>query len=320
MTAPTPNTSPLYANGTNVPLNTGTFAFPPGTNIDFPEQYPNELPVTPNYIQPDSILATNPVIPLDFGFVSIRGIYDEDSILPFQIIGTVSYENCGAAMALDFGQPNAVRLALPNDIILGRLAQPEFRDAYGQAGLVVGAIQTKGGLPLPVDTTNVPAPGSPGSPALTAGSGGSLPAETVFVKITYVPVNGGETLPSGEASIAVTANQAVTVASPPQIAGVGGYNIYASDATGTEVLQNAEPLPIGTNGVINALVTGTASAPTASTATAVVAAAVTVGNSVMGGFVPGTVQGLAAAFNRTNVVTETFTDAAGVLYATVLFL
>ncbi len=320
MAAPTPNTSPLYANGTNVPLNTGTFAFPPGTNIDFPEQYPNQLPDTPNYIQPDSIYATNPVIPLNFGFVSIRGIYDEDSVYPFQIVGTVSYENCGNAVALDFGVPNAVRLAQPNDIIVGRLAQPEFRNSYGQPGLVVGAIQTKGGLPLPIDTTNVPAPGSPGSASLSTTTGGSLPAETVFVKVTYVPANGGETAASGEASIAVTADEAVVVASPAAVAGVDSYNVYASTATGTEVLQNAEPLPIGTNAVLNTLVTGTAAAPSASTATAVVAAPVTVGNSVMGGFVPGTVQGLPAAFNRTNVVTETFTDSAGQLFATVLFL
>ncbi len=320
MPTPTPNTSPLYQSGTNAAITNGTFAYPPGTNIDFPEMYPNNLPVTPNYIEPDSINATNPVIPLDFGFVSVRGIFDEDSVYPFRIIGNVSYANVGAAVALDFGQPNAVRLALPNDIILGRLMQPEFRDAYGYPGLVVGSIQTKGGLPLPVDTTNAPAPTTPGGASLSAVSGGALAAGTVYVKLTLVTAAGGETAAGPEESIAVTANQGVAIVAPGAQPGVVGYNVYASTATGTEELQNAEPITIGINTTLNTIVTGTAAAPAASTATAIVAAPVTPGNSVMGGFVPGTVQGLPAAFNRTNVVTDTFTDSNGVLWATVLFL
>ena len=315
MSGVTPNTTPLFLNGTTVDLSQGTFAFPTGTEIDMPEMYPNGLPTIPNYIQPSS-----PSIPLNFGAVGVSGILDEDSSYPFQVIGTVSYDDVGKAVAVDFGQANAVRLAQPNDIILGQLLQVEYRSAYGIAGLVMATVQTEGGLRVPIDTTNVAAPVAPAAASLTAASGGALSAGTVFVKVAYVTGNGGITAASPESSIVVTANQEVLVASPPTISGVTGYNVYASTATGTEELQNAEPLPIGTTAVLTAVATGAAAAPTTSTATAVVAATVTIGGSVMGGFQPGYVQGLAASFARTNVVTNITLDSNGNPWATVLFL
>ena len=54
------------------------------------------------------------------------------------------------------------------------------------------------GSALPI---NINAPGTPGLAEF--GSGGSLPTETVYVKLTYVS-GVGETTPSVEASIGVT--------------------------------------------------------------------------------------------------------------------
>lgn len=131
----------------------------------------------------------------------------------------------------------------------------------------------------------------PAAPTLTANStGGSLPSETVYVKLTYVSA-GGETTPSAEASVAVTGStgQAV-VTSPAASTGATGYNVYAANATGAEVKQNTSPIAIGTNYDINSLATGTASPPATNTASGgtVVALAVfdaaTAGNLITWGW------------------------------------
>jgi hypothetical protein len=93
------------------------------------------------------------------------------------------------------------------------------------------------------------------APSLTPGSSGSLPTETVFVKTTYVTPSG-ETLPSAEASASVTgATGSCSVASPSAQSGVTGWNVYAANATGVEVLQNATPIAIGTAFNITTLAT-----------------------------------------------------------------
>ena len=113
---------------------------------------------------------------------------------------------------------------------------------------------------------NLPRPiGSPAVPVLTAGSAGSLPTETVYVKITYVS-QYGETTPSTEASVAVTGpTGSVSVASPATQPDATGWNVYAADATGAEVLQNSSPLTIGSPYVITTLATSAASPPTTDT-------------------------------------------------------
>ena len=86
----------------------------------------------------------------------------------------------------------------------------------------------------------------PGLPVLGSALSGSLAQTTYYVKTTYITANG-ETLPSSEASLLVTANHVVTVASPAANgAGVTSYNVYASSSTGTETKQTASPIAIGT--------------------------------------------------------------------------
>ncbi len=82
-----------------------------------------------------------------------------------------------------------------------------------------------------------PAPlASPSAPALSQVSGGSLAARTNYVKITYLSANG-ETLGSTEASLAISANHLLKVASPSAETGARSWNVYVSVSTGTETLQ-----------------------------------------------------------------------------------
>jgi hypothetical protein len=95
-----------------------------------------------------------------------------------------------------------------------------------------------------------------------------------FVRYTYYTTNGyegaghpGQTKASVEQSFTVTAGNDLTVASPTAAMGLTGWNVYISSTSGTEVLQNATPIPIGANWTQNAaLQTGTASPPSSDTA------------------------------------------------------
>jgi hypothetical protein len=101
---------------------------------------------------------------------------------------------------------------------------------------------------------------TPTAPVLAQTSGGTLPATTYFVKVTYL-LNGAETPASPESSLAVSANFLLQVNSPANVAGATGYNVYAATAGGREVLQNGStPIAIGTNWTepTTGLVTGTA--------------------------------------------------------------
>ena len=125
----------------------------------------------------------------------------------------------------------------------------------GVASAIQTALQTAGAAP-------------PATPTLTAVSGGTLAAGTVYVKTTLVTATG-QTLPSTESSIVVTLDQAVQVSAPPSTLGpdIIGWNVYAADAAGSEVLQNTSPLVLGAAYTIDTLTTGTASPPTTNTAT-----------------------------------------------------
>ena len=111
-----------------------------------------------------------------------------------------------------------------------------------------------------LDRTPTTTLAAPATPSLTAQAGGSLAAGTVYVKTTYVNAYG-ETIASAQASVSVTANQEVVVASPAAEGNATGYNVYASSSSGGEVLQTATPVAIGTNFTITSLTTGTASPP-----------------------------------------------------------
>ncbi len=89
---------------------------------------------------------------------------------------------------------------------------------------------------------------APGAPVLAQVAGGALGAATGYVKTTFV-TPAGETVPSAEASLAVAANSLLVVDSPaaPADTRVTGWNVYVSNATGTETKQNAAPIAIGTN-------------------------------------------------------------------------
>jgi hypothetical protein len=108
---------------------------------------------------------------------------------------------------------------------------------------------------------------APSAPSLSAGTSGSLPTSTIYCKVTYVGAFG-ETLPSAEASQAVTGpNGDVVVTAPSTVAGATGWNLYASSASGGEFLQNAVPNALGSNFTINSLVVGGVSPPTVAPST-----------------------------------------------------
>ncbi|MFI5267731.1 MAG: hypothetical protein ACHQ7M_10185 [Chloroflexota bacterium] len=75
---------------------------------------------------------------------------------------------------------------------------------------------------------------APAAPVLTAlPSGGSLPAGTVYVRISAA-IGSSETAPSTEASVAVVANGSVSV-QIVAVAGAQSYNVYAGSSPGSEM-------------------------------------------------------------------------------------
>ncbi len=101
---------------------------------------------------------------------------------------------------------------------------------------VVGIPQTE--LPIAVANPTI-------APVLSQSVGGALGAATYYVVYTYVSATG-ETLPSPEASLAVSANNLLTITSPASATNATGWNAYVSTATGTETLQVSN-VAIGTN-------------------------------------------------------------------------
>jgi hypothetical protein len=87
---------------------------------------------------------------------------------------------------------------------------------------------------------------APATPTLSQVAGGGLSATTYYVKITYVD-STGETTASSESSLAVSANNLLSVASPGASGLAVGWNVYVSTSTGTETLQNSAPLGVGAN-------------------------------------------------------------------------
>ncbi|HUY12399.1 MAG TPA: hypothetical protein VMX16_02060 [Terriglobia bacterium] len=119
----------------------------------------------------------------------------------------------------------------------------------GPGNLWVGVAIPMTGSRLLIDPYGNPtqnALGAPPAPTLTQAPGGTQPAQTCYVKITYVnPV--GETIPSSESSLAIAVDNLLVVASPLPSASATGWNIYAASSSGAEKLQNGSPIPIGQN-------------------------------------------------------------------------
>jgi hypothetical protein len=117
-------------------------------------------------------------------------------------------------------------------------------------------VKHSSGVLVPISTkrpSDYPIISPPAAPTLGTTSGGTLGATTYFVKVTYVSAAGavsppaGETLPSAEASQAVSLNNLLIVTSPGAATGASFYNVYVSTTTGTETKQNATPIALGVN-------------------------------------------------------------------------
>ncbi len=85
---------------------------------------------------------------------------------------------------------------------------------------------------------------APAAPSLSQVAGGTIAATTYFVQVTYLMSNG-ETVASTEASLAVSANNLLQVASPASAAGAIGWAVYVSTASGSETRQ-VSSIAIGT--------------------------------------------------------------------------
>jgi hypothetical protein len=131
--------------------------------------------------------------------------------------------------------------------------------------------------PYLVSFPGLPTP--PPAPTLSQSAGGTLSATTYYVCITSVDATGKETPPSAEVNLIVTANNLLSVASPPATPGQAGWNVYVGTGSGMEMLQNASPISFGVawDEPATGLVSGGASPPAAG-----VALLDCIGNEVLG--------------------------------------
>ena len=83
-------------------------------------------------------------------------------------------------------------------------------------------------------------------PTLGSVAGGSLAATTYYVQIAWIDAGGVVGLPSTETSLAVAANELLTVTNAAAPSWAASWNVYAATASGYETLQNTTPIPIGT--------------------------------------------------------------------------
>ena len=106
------------------------------------------------------------------------------------------------------------------------------------------------------------------APTLGQTAGGSLGARTYYVVYTYTNATG-ESMKSPEASLAVSANNLLTVIGPLASPQMTGWNVYVSTTSGdySTGKQNAGPTPIGTDWTepVGGLIVGT-SPPVTNTA------------------------------------------------------
>ena len=87
---------------------------------------------------------------------------------------------------------------------------------------------------------------APSAPALSQTTGGSLPARTYVVSVTYTNLVG-ETVASADATLAVGVNSRLVVGSPASSSNATGWNLYIGTTSGNKTRQNAAPLTLGSN-------------------------------------------------------------------------
>lgn len=81
-------------------------------------------------------------------------------------------------------------------------------------------------------------------PTLGSTAGGDLAAATYYARYTFI-FDDQEVNASSEASLAVDANELLTVAAPVNAPpSATGWNVYVSTATGTETRQNSAPIAL----------------------------------------------------------------------------
>lgn len=78
--------------------------------------------------------------------------------------------------------------------------------------------------------------GTPAAPTLGQTAGGTKAARTYYVRIAYVSATGNTSASSSEVSLAVSANQLLTVAAPPSVTGSIAWLVFISTTSGTETL------------------------------------------------------------------------------------
>lgn len=109
---------------------------------------------------------------------------------------------------------------------------------------------------------------APATPSLSLTAAGVLTSQgTMYVKTTYV-TDQGETAASAEASLAVTDNHELVVASPAAMTGASGWNVYIETSSGGEKKQNSTPIAIGTSYTLTAAPSGAGAAVPGSNGTA----------------------------------------------------
>jgi hypothetical protein len=86
---------------------------------------------------------------------------------------------------------------------------------------------------------------TPAAPTLSSTVSGSMSSGTFYVRTTYV-FTGGEGPASAEDDLVVPAHSLLVVGSPSTLSNATGWNVYVGTASGSEELQNASPIAIGT--------------------------------------------------------------------------
>ena len=79
--------------------------------------------------------------------VSLKGIYIEDFMFPFNLASGIVVGDVGKAVTLDTTAANTVKLATDGAAIIGRLESVENRVSEG---ILVGAVALKGSFKFPV--------------------------------------------------------------------------------------------------------------------------------------------------------------------------
>lgn len=143
--------------------------------------------------------------------------------------------------------------------------------ANGEPGYEAMRLTSSGNL-------NLEALSAPATPTLGQSAGGTIAATTYYVKVTYKNANG-ETTASSEASLAVSANNVLTVTSPAAFGNATSYNVYVSTATGTETKQGNVAIGTTWTEPTTGLVSG-AALPSVNTALG----QLSVGNSTINGW------------------------------------